>query len=196
MQPYKGISEISRGGARLCRCTSRRCSGVRRRFRVSCVRRRARRLISRRLCWRWASPSATRLLLRACPTATELPSMLWAVAIKRPTEGSILRAGKGGWGDFKGGGGIPPGMFGGGSAGNGEPGPCPRRGPNHRWLSVGLSATGPGRAGGRCLSCGAPSSGNRPYLLGIELLGPGGTPLCETPYWGSACPAGPPDGRQ
>ena len=36
--------------------------------------------------------------MRACPTATELPSMLWDVAIKRPTEGSILRAGKGGWG--------------------------------------------------------------------------------------------------
>ena len=46
---------------------------------------------------------ATSLLLRACPTATELPCMLWAVAVKRPTEGGILRTGKGGWGDFEGG---------------------------------------------------------------------------------------------
>ena len=48
-------------------------------------------------------PSGTKLLFRVCPTATELPSMLWAAVVKRPTEGSILLAGKGGWGDFEGG---------------------------------------------------------------------------------------------
>ena len=192
-----GILEISRAGGRLRRCTSRHCSRVRRRLQVSCVRRRARHLISWRLCWRWASKSATRFLLRACPTATELPSMLWAVAVKRPMEGSILRAGKGGWGDFEGGGGRAPlGVSGGGSAGSGEPGPCPQRGPNHRWLVVGLSAIGPGQVGVRCLSCEAPSSGKRPYPLGIEPLDRGGTPVCGRPYWGWVCPAGPPDGRR
>ena len=86
---------MSRGGPRLRRCTSLYCSGERLRFRVSCTRRRALRLIPRRLCWRWASPKATRLRLRACPAVTEVPNMFWAVTVKRPTEGSMLRAGKG-----------------------------------------------------------------------------------------------------
>ena len=85
-------------------------------------KKRKRHLISRRLCRRRASPSATRLLLRACPTATELPSMLWAVAINLPREGGMLHAGRSRWEDFKAaGGGVLPGVFGGSSAGNGEP---------------------------------------------------------------------------
>ena len=43
-----------------------------------------------------------------------------------------------------------------------DPGPGP---------GLGLSATAPGRVEGRCFSCRAPSSGNRLYPLGIELLG-------------------------
>ena len=91
-----GFRRYPAGGRRLRCCTSRHCSGVHWRLRVASIRWRARHLISRRLCCHWASPNATRLLLRVCPTATELPSMLWTVAVKRPTEGNIWRAGKGG----------------------------------------------------------------------------------------------------
>ena len=99
----RGISETSRGGPLLRRCTSLHCSGVRFKLRVSCLRRRALRFTPRRLCWRWASPKATRLRLRACPAVTEVPNMLWAITVKRPTVGSMLRAGKGCWGAREGG---------------------------------------------------------------------------------------------
>ena len=49
--------------------------------------------------------------------------MFRAISVKRPTEGSILRAGKGYYGAFDGGP-APQGVSEGDSAGNGGPGPC------------------------------------------------------------------------
>ena len=60
----------------------------------------------------------------------------------------------------------------------------------------GVLGIGSGRAGGRFSFRRALSSVSGPYLLGIGLLGPGGTPACETPYWGRACPVVPPGGRR
>ena len=55
----------------------------------------ARHFMARRLCWRWASHRAPGLFFTASPTAIELPNMLSTAVLKRPTEWSILRAGKG-----------------------------------------------------------------------------------------------------
>ena len=65
--------------------------------------------------------------------------MLWAAAVNRPMEGSILRAGNGGWGGLRGRRALP-GVPGGGSAGNGGFRPCPRPLPNHRWRVASLSS--------------------------------------------------------
>ena len=106
MEPHAAHVHMRRGFSRVNHCLVVRGNlrNIMRRPPAASLRRDRRRhprLISRRLCQRSACPSATKLRLRACPTITEPSSMFCATAVKQPTEGTMLRAGNGTFGDYK-----------------------------------------------------------------------------------------------
>ena len=97
----KEMSATSRDGPWMRRLTSRHCTGVRRKSPVSRDRRRYRRVFPKAMLAP-SLPVRQYAMLKGVPTATEIPRMLLAAAVKRHTKGSILRAGNGTRGDCEG----------------------------------------------------------------------------------------------